>query len=247
MFTIDTTTYRKHLRAVGTGWDHRPKGLRPSSIIIHTTNGNRGSSFHGEASFLLNSNSVGAHYLVGKAGQIAETLPPAYRAWHAGVTTAEYLNSRSIGIECHHAVGEEWTGIQRTALTWLVLKLMADHAIGIGMIESHRAVALPAGRKIDPSDWTDRSFYDWRNTLDQPATPPGTFAVAPALADVYAQSGGLWRGRLFAPGYAITPLFTHVDGHQYQIFERTAARITVHGAVEWLMSSEVEDLTRSRL
>lgn len=142
-------------------------------IIVHTTNGNPGSSFSGEAQYLRNSNDVSAHYLVGKQGQIAMILPPHLMAFHAGEARPGWQNETTIGIEVHHAIGEAWTDAQRQALTWLVLRLLEQHAIPARRVETHRAVALPPGRKIDPSDWSDQDFYNWRNSLR-----PGSYAIA---------------------------------------------------------------------
>ena len=169
-FVIDSTTHRKLSKPLDFGYDERPAGQRPTSIIIHSTNGNRGSTFAGEARFLVNRPDVSAHYLEGKAGQIAEVLPPEYRAWHAGKATADYTNTRSIGIECHHAIGDNWPTMQIAALTWLVQRLMAIHDIPRNRIATHRAVALPPGRKVDPSDWSDAVFDEWRDGL----VPQGT-------------------------------------------------------------------------
>ncbi len=175
MIPIDTTTYNKVARGIplGNGYDRRPT---PAilSILIHTTNGNRDSSFRGEAEFLCTSPAVGAHYLIGKrAGEIAEIVPPTYRAWHAGaVNDQTFNNNNSIGIECHHAVGEAWTTDQQAMLTELVQLLMYEHNIPIERIDTHRARAIPKGRKVDPSDWSDSDFYAWRTTLDDGSPSP---------------------------------------------------------------------------
>ncbi len=165
-FTIDRVTYRKTIHPIGTGYDKRPKGLRPETLLIHTTNGKGGSSLEAEARYLRDSESVGAHYLVGKDGEILELLDPELRAWHAGVALPAYINSKSIGVEVHHAIGEAWTPAQHDALTWLAqTQLMPEYDITAGEIETHRAVALPHGRKVDPSDWSDAAFYAWRASL----------------------------------------------------------------------------------
>lgn len=166
-FYIDTKTYDKRWQGVGNGWDYRPNGKKPSSMIIHSTNGNRYSSFAGEANFIRNSKAIGAHFLVGKYAEIAQCLPPELRAHHAGVTIEGFFNSDSIGIETHFTPGELWTSKGTEALTWLVQNLMQDFDIPILRIETHRKVALPAGRKSDPSQWSDQQFYDWRSGLLQ--------------------------------------------------------------------------------
>lgn len=166
MYTIDNKTYNKLRRPIGSGYDLRPRGKHPSSIIIHSTNGNRGSSFDGECQFLYNSNAVSADYLTGKQGQIVQFLPSEYRSWHAGVTIEGYYNSDSLGIETHFTPGEAWSDKGTDALTWLVKKLMGDFSIPIVRVDTHRRVALPKGRKSDPSQFSDEQFYAWRATLD---------------------------------------------------------------------------------
>lgn len=75
-----------------------------------------------------------------------------------------------------------------------------------------------------------------------PVIPTGFHPVDTRIAKAYTDSGGVWRQGLFAPGYAITPLFDGPDGHGYQLFERSGVRITIHGAIEWLRTDEVEQL-----
>jgi N-acetyl-anhydromuramyl-L-alanine amidase AmpD len=168
-FSIDEKTYRKDLvLPPGQGYGVRAGGIKPTSIIIHSTNGNKGSTFEAEANYLKNSHEVSAHYLVGKEGQIAQILPPDLMAWHAGQAKTEFQNLYSIGVENHHAVGDAWTVVQFQALTWLTRQLMAQFTISIPMIETHRYAALPPGRKSDPDDWSDKSFYAWRGALVPP-------------------------------------------------------------------------------
>lgn len=134
---IDKTTYNKVPdRPVGSGYDARPNGRQPFSLVIHTTNGNRGSTFAEEANYLYASNSVGAHFLVGQLGEIAMILHPKWRAWHAGAAMSDFNNANSIGIECHHAVGDAWTVVQRSALTWLTGSLLAEFNISPRMVET---------------------------------------------------------------------------------------------------------------
>lgn len=164
---IDTTTYRRDLKwGIGSGCNSRPIGVSPSSLIIHTTNGKRGSTFEAEAAFLRdNTVTVSAHYLIGKQGQIVQIVPDYLAAWHAGSTIPGFANAQSIGIENHLTPGENWTSAMRDALTWLSRQLMARYAISLKRVETHRKVAVPAGRKIDPSGMTDATFYVWRDAL----------------------------------------------------------------------------------
>jgi N-acetyl-anhydromuramyl-L-alanine amidase AmpD len=172
---IDTTSYRKDtLYRARYGYQARG-GAEPSSIIIHTTNNRRkGTSFAKEAEYLRDSADVSAHFLIGKDGRIVQFLDPArWQAWHAGTALPAFQNARSIGIEHHVSVGETWTDAQHVACTWLVREMMRVHGIPPELIETHRAVARPIGRKTDPEGWGNTSFYAWRATLAAPP-PPGT-------------------------------------------------------------------------
>lgn len=162
---IDAATYRKDLtRPLRAGYDHRPAGRRPSSVVVHATHGRPGSSFAAEAAFLRNSPDVSAHYLIGRDGQIAMILPPAERAWHAGVAQEGWGNSDSIGVELHAAASEPILPAQKQALAELLTALCRDYSIPRDKIASHRAVALPKGRKSDPGQWSDADLAAWLRT-----------------------------------------------------------------------------------
>ena len=160
----------KSTHPVGTGWDRRTIAM-PKSIVIHTTNGAKGSDYSSELRYIYDSPNIGAHYLVGKTGKVTRLLHPKYRAWHAGaVNDARFNNNNSIGIECHYTPrngGEGvWPIAMRLALTTLVQELLAEYPhITKDQIETHRRVATPPGRKIDPSGLTDVEFYTWRDSL----------------------------------------------------------------------------------
>lgn len=187
MPTIDRR-YQKTIHPIGTGYDRRVKGVRPHRVIIHSTNGRRGSSLAKEAEYLRDSGAVGAHYLGGKGGEVLELLDPELRAWHAGAAVPGWGNNDTLGIELHHAVGEAWTLDQREALTWLLKsQLMPAYGITPADIDMHRVIALPHGRKVDPSDWADAGFYAWRASLgDQRYVPqqPPALATYVVLSDV---------------------------------------------------------------
>lgn len=177
-------TYRKDLKyPVNIGYSLRP--TPPQSIIVHTTNGRKGSSFENEALFLRDNNiikdskkgiwlidddGVSANYLIGKDGKIAEIVPPQYAAWHSGKCfNPLFENPNSIGIEVHYTPGEgAWTTAMWQALTELVRMLMERYDITQRNIEMHRITAKPKGRKIDPSGISDVDFYAWRNNLTTP-------------------------------------------------------------------------------
>lgn len=178
MFAIDSYTYDKarlHPLIAGKRRGYQQRSSRLSkyrSITIHTTNApHAGTTFHQEATYLVHANDVSAHYLIGKDGRIVRILDPVlYIAWHTGNTRATlYSNPYAIGIEMHHTPAEgHITTQQFTALDWLVRQLLSGFAIEPRYVETHRYVATPAGRKIDPSGFPDVEFYAWRETLSKP-------------------------------------------------------------------------------
>jgi hypothetical protein len=151
----------------GMAWQANRPG-QVISLVVHSTNGNKGSSLTAEAKFLRDSPNVSTHYLIGKDGTIVESLPPEACAWHAGSSLAEFHNYSSIGVELHHAVGDDYPQPQFESLTWLVEQCISAYDLHPEAIETHRKIALPKGRKVDPSDWSDAGFYAWRKELFQP-------------------------------------------------------------------------------
>lgn len=190
MIIIDTRTYDKtkaipYNPEIQCGYQPRPAGrLAPRSILVHTTNGNKGSSFHAEANYITYSRSISAHYLIGKDGRIVQFIDPKYWiAYHAGcVKATTWSNPYAIGIEMHNTPTEGHVPAATiTSLDWLVRELMRDYNIPATNVDTHRNTAVycgtsTLGRKIDPSLWPDNEFYAWRNTLS-PAMLMTTYRV----------------------------------------------------------------------
>lgn len=158
-------------RQTGAGWT----GLRvgnPTSVVLHATHGRAGSRSAAEAAFLRDSPDVSAHYLVGRLGEVYRILPDTFVAWHAGDCLPAFTNPHSLGIELHAAVTEPITGPQRQALADLLRTLAAQWRIPESLIASHRAVALPPGRKSDPATWPDAELRPWIAGVLTCAPPP---------------------------------------------------------------------------
>lgn len=206
-YTIDDVTYAKlGLLPSGAGYDARPNGQGPESITIHTTNGRPGSSFAAEARYLQTSRQVSAHFLVGDQRTIAQILDPRWwRAWHMGNCLYPWRNAVSIGIECHYTPGgRPWTLQMWGGLTWLVRLLMQRYGISPARVTTHRAAALPAGRKIDPSGVTDAQFQLWRDNL---------VPVKPANPRFAALAGG--TNVRTGPGLVFPVVFQLARGEQF--------------------------------
>lgn len=149
----------------GQGYSLRTGNSPYKSFVVHTTNGAANSRSEAELAFLVNSPNVSAHYLIGKDGTIYQVLDPVhYVAWHAGeVSRDAYANLNSIGVEVHFTPKEvNWSGYMYAGLT----RLARIHK-GLELV-THRFIARPAGRKIDPSGFTDAQFSKWSKSLEQP-------------------------------------------------------------------------------
>jgi N-acetyl-anhydromuramyl-L-alanine amidase AmpD len=147
-----------------TGYSKRNPYPATYSIILHTTNGRKNSSYTAEESFLFMSENVSAHFLVGKNGEITQLLPTYLAAWHSGVTfNPLYGNNNTIGIEMHFTPGEKVSDTQINTCHRLC-QCLSDFVL-IRDVQSHRTVAKPKGRKIDPSNMSDMEVDRFRDTL----------------------------------------------------------------------------------
>lgn len=166
--SIDSHSFRKDGPERPQRWGYQTRGSKaPTSIVIHTTNNkHRDTSFINEATYLRDSSKVSAHFIVAKDGRCVQFLDAyQWQAWHAGEALTAFSNAKSIGIELHVSVGERPAPAQLHALTELVRLLMARFDIAPPMVETHRKVALPEGRKTDPEGWDNAAFYAWRDAL----------------------------------------------------------------------------------
>lgn len=189
MLTIDTTTYRTPNIA--------PRTEAIDALIVHSTEG----LMPGCAEWLCNPKTkVSTHYIVAMTGIVYRLAPDTVETWHAGVSalpgspertryTAQLLvgqkidpkpsvNARSIGIELEHVQGgKPYTIAQRTALADLLNLLLGRYP---ARICTHADVALPKGRKQDPTDWPD--FYDWVADVTAPVPSLAYTEHSPILA-----------------------------------------------------------------
>lgn len=133
---------------------------RPDMIVLHYT----GMLTAEEALARLRApeSKVSCHYFVGEGGEIAQLVPEARRAWHAGLSSwegASDVNSRSIGIEIvnpgHDFGYPDFAPAQIEAVIGLCREIIARYRIRPRRVLAHSDVA-PA-RKKDPGEkfpWT---------------------------------------------------------------------------------------------
>jgi N-acetylmuramoyl-L-alanine amidase len=126
------------------------------TIVIHHT-GSRGTALDVARYFQRRASKVSAHYIVGKAGTIVQSVQEEDRAWHAGKSEfkgRKDVNAFSIGIELvNRGDGKDpYTDRQYRALGHLVAYLRDKYRIPKERITGHKDIALPKGRKKDPSE-----------------------------------------------------------------------------------------------
>jgi N-acetylmuramoyl-L-alanine amidase CwlA len=91
--------------------------------------------------------------------------PINYMAWHTGKTKdiTKYGNPHAIGVEVHFSPSEGiWTGEMWDAITELARKFIMQEKV------THREIATPPGRKIDPSGISDEGFAYWKKNFHRP-------------------------------------------------------------------------------
>ncbi len=138
------------------------------SIVIHSCEGVWPYPRSSSLPWLCNPASrVSAHYYVCRNTEVFQLVDDNNEAWHAGVALPRFDNGSSIGVECEHRGGQNWTEAQRSALAWLLRRLMAQYHIPLAAVETHGQIAIPGPykRKVDPTDWPHDDFVRWRARL----------------------------------------------------------------------------------
>ena len=133
--------------------DARPPGVEISSIVLHATG--QTNTWNTARTFLDFTANISAHFVVGRTGEIVQTVPLERRAWHAGVSELEGVsdvNDYSIGIELVNRNDgiDPYPDVQYAATARLIDRVRALYPVPVERIVTHAAVALPAGRKSDP-------------------------------------------------------------------------------------------------
>jgi N-acetylmuramoyl-L-alanine amidase len=132
----------------------------PDLLILHYT----GTKTAEEALARLRDPAaeVSSHYLVFEDGRVAQLVPEARRAWHAGVSSWEGtsdINSRSVGIEIanpgHEFGYPDFPQKQIKAVIALCQDIVARYRIRADRVLAHSDVA--PGRKQDPGE-----KFPWR-------------------------------------------------------------------------------------
>lgn len=113
-----------------------------------------------------------AQLMVGRDGEVWQLVPFSRQAWHAGVSRykgIEKLNSWSVGIEIVGEYGVPFEPIQYEVVSRLILDIQQmersnftlERNLTTSGVIGHEHVAMPLGRKKDPSfSWEWEYLWD---------------------------------------------------------------------------------------
>lgn len=145
--------------------NHSPRSSADvSMLVLHATVG----SYESALAWLCNpASKVSTHYLIRKDGHIAQLVPDALEAWHAGRSawqglTSAQIQACSLGIELENANDghDPYPPAQLAAAHWLSQSLIVRYQITRDMVVRHLDIATPKGRKTDPAGLPWPAFAD---------------------------------------------------------------------------------------
>jgi N-acetylmuramoyl-L-alanine amidase len=150
---------------------------------------------------------VSCHYFVHEDGRIAQLVPEALRAWHAGISHwrgHDDINSRSIGVEIanpgHEHGYRPFAEPQMQSVIALCADIAARHAIAPRNLVAHSDIA--PGRKRDPGE-----LFDWpmlhEHGLGHWVAPAPIDTAAGPEPDLSGGTLKLLQEKLAAYGYGI--------------------------------------------
>jgi N-acetyl-anhydromuramyl-L-alanine amidase AmpD len=158
--TYDAATFKapgfnRYLWVDSPNQNDRPADTLVDTIVLHHT---AGKALQGTVAWFARTEAqASAHYTVGRDGSVIQHVSTFKRAWHAGKSIDRYgrenVNNFSVGIEIDN-VGdgkEPYPQPQVDAVKHLVRSLMRYRFKNVKQITSHEFVAIPLGRKNDPS------------------------------------------------------------------------------------------------
>ncbi len=152
-------------------------GARISLLVVHATVGSYASSL---AWLCSPASKVSCHFLIRKDGHIAQLVPDARAAWHAGVSAHQGMDSAaimrgSLGIELENANDghDPYPPSQVAAAHWLCQEQIARYNIERADVVRHLDIAIPRGRKTDPAGLPWPAFADslYMPSGDNPRPP----------------------------------------------------------------------------
>lgn len=138
--------------------------LRRRGIVIHTTEGTNSLAWLQGGSAAAGK-PASADFLIDRVGNIFQITKPGWFAYHSGQARHglyqepdRTISQGYYGIELEQLLEKQQkvTNLQYISLAFLVRVLVSINRLDLRNIVGHYQVALPQGRKQDPSgfDWT---------------------------------------------------------------------------------------------
>lgn len=136
-----------------------PRIYNRRGIVIHTTEGTNSLSWLQGGSSIA-GRPASSDFLIARNGDIYQITPPGMSSYHSGRARWNLyqepdgsINQGFYGIELENSLdlGEVVTDLQYISLAWLSRSLVSMNHIPYFNITDHHMVALPFGRKKDPS------------------------------------------------------------------------------------------------
>jgi hypothetical protein len=129
-----------------------PRTMAWDTVVLHHTGGGLESSLN---TLTSPTSGVSVHYVVAENGDIYELAPLNLVTWHAGESMwhgRRTVNLFSVGIEIvNRGDGDDaYEPDQLKSVAWLLRKFKNENSIERANVTTHKAVAVPQGRKVDP-------------------------------------------------------------------------------------------------
>lgn len=146
-------------RVPSPNWNPRPDGMAIDCIVLHAT---ASDDVDQDVAWCRDRKSeVSYHVIIDRFGAIWDLVDVAHRAWHAGVSKfygrddgEGSVNGFSIGVSFANKNDniEDYTDEQYSVGAALVAGYIREYpAITLDRITMHKVIALPPGRKTDPT------------------------------------------------------------------------------------------------
>lgn len=142
----------------------RPPGAKVTCVVLHAT---ASKDAQQDLNWLCTrASKSSSHALIDRDATVYSLVDVDQRAWHAGVSSFKGqgdVNDFSIGIElANDNEGEAYPDAQMDVAAALVAKYVKRFGISMDRITTHKAIAIPVGRKSDPAPPFDLAAFKVR-------------------------------------------------------------------------------------
>jgi N-acetylmuramoyl-L-alanine amidase len=152
----------------------RPDGMSVTCVVMHAT---ASKDAQQDLNWLCSpASKASCHDLIDRDATCYRLVDSEKRAWHAGVSSFKgqsNVNDFSIGIElANDNEGEPYPDGQLDVAAALVAKYVKRYGFSIDRVTTHKAIAIPVGRKDDPAPPFDLAAFKVRVQRELLQEPP---------------------------------------------------------------------------